>query len=140
MMKSWLRQLHLLFHKYGPWFMDCLCNEIFHGGVWCMPAALLFPIKTDEAWSSRSMDLPMNIVTIPFRRFTITMGLFPQLSPKEIIFLSQWKRYHKYQIFCSVSIVICVTCVSYTKYWNHISDVFFDSSKSMKIIAFKRKQ
>ena len=29
-------------HKYGPWFMDCHCNKIFHGRVWCMPAALLF--------------------------------------------------------------------------------------------------
>ena len=25
------------------------------------------------------------------------MGIFPQLSQKEIVFLSQWKRYHKYK-------------------------------------------
>ena len=43
--------------------------------------------------------------------FLISMGLFPQLSPKEILFLSQWKRYHTYQIYCSVFIVVCVTCV-----------------------------
>ena len=43
--------------------------------------------------------------------FLISMGLFPQLSPTEIIFLSQLKRYHKYQIYCSVFIVICVTYV-----------------------------
>ena len=41
----------------------------------------------------------------------VPMGLFSQLSPKEIVFLSQWKRYHKYQIYYSVSIVICVTWV-----------------------------
>ena len=51
------------------------------------------------------------ILLISIYVFLISMGLFPHLSQKEIIFLSQWKRYHKYQIYCSGFIVICATCV-----------------------------
>ena len=51
------------------------------------------------------------ILLISIYVFLISMGLFPLLSPKEIIFLSQWIGYHKYQIYCSVFIAICVTCV-----------------------------
>ena len=51
------------------------------------------------------------ILLISIYVFLISMGLFPQLSPKEIIFHSQWKRFHKYQIYCSVFIVVCVTYV-----------------------------
>ena len=51
------------------------------------------------------------ILLIGIYVFLISMGIFPQLSPKEIIFLSQCKRYHKYQIYGSVFIVVCVTCV-----------------------------
>ena len=39
-----------------------------------------------------------------------------------------------------LSYVLRLCMIKYTKYWNLISDLFFDSSKSMKIIALRWKQ
>ena len=46
----------------------------------------------------------------------------------------------RYIVVYLLSYVLHVCMIWYTKYWNHISDLFLDSSKSMEIIAFIWKQ
>ena len=82
------------------------------------------------------------ILLISIHAFLISMDLFTQSSSKETIpyFFHNEKRYHKYQmlIFQCIYCHMCYMCVWYSiPNIETISQICFDSSKSMKSIAFR---